>query len=101
MILTILGGVASVKGSLSEMITPPSLIHTLQDCGVDMLTLANDHALDGGADELKATLQNLKDAGMDELVGQENICSHISIALERAAQIVASEPAPAPRHRSA
>ncbi|MBO7574448.1 MAG: sulfate permease [Bacteroidales bacterium] len=43
----------------------------------------------------------LKDAGMDEQVGQENICSHISIALERAAQIVASEPAPAPRHRNA
>ena len=60
-----LGGVAGVKGNLSEMITPPSLIATLKDCGVDMLTLANDHALDGGADELKATLQNLKDADMD------------------------------------
>ena len=60
-----LGGVASVKGNLSEMITPPSLIGTLQECGVDMLTLANDHALDGGADELKATMQNVKDAGLD------------------------------------
>lgn len=60
-----LGGVASVKGNLSEMITPPSLINTLQELGVDMLTLANDHALDGGADELKATMQNLKDAGVD------------------------------------
>lgn len=60
-----LGGVASVKGNLSEMITPPSLIQTLQACGVDMVTLANDHALDGGGDELKATMQNLKDAGMD------------------------------------
>ena len=48
-----------------------------------------------------SVMKVLKDAGMDELVGQENICSHISIALERAAQIVASEPAPAPRHRSA
>ena len=47
------------------MITPPSLIGTLQECGVDMLTLANDHALDGGADELKATMQNVKDAGLD------------------------------------
>ena len=60
-----LGGVASVKGNLSEMITPPSLIQNLQDCGVDMLTLANDHALDGGGDELKAAMQNLTDAGMD------------------------------------
>ena len=48
-----------------------------------------------------SVMKVLKDAGMDELVGQENICSHISIALERAAQIVASEPDPAPRHRNA
>ena len=48
-----------------------------------------------------SVMKVLKDAGMDELVGQENICSHISIALERAAQIVASEPDPAPRRRSA
>ena len=48
-----------------------------------------------------SVMKVLKDAGMDELVGQENICSHISIALERAAQIVATEPAPAPRHRNA
>lgn len=59
-----LGGIAGVKGNLSEMITPPSLIDTLKECGVDMLTLANDHALDGGAEELKATLQNLRDADM-------------------------------------
>ncbi len=48
-----------------------------------------------------SVMKVLKDAGMDELVGQENICSHISLALERAAQIVATEPAPAPRHRNA
>ena len=48
-----------------------------------------------------SVMKVLKDAGMDELVGQENICSHISIALERAAQIVASEPDPAPKHRNA
>ena len=48
-----------------------------------------------------SVMKVLKDAGMDELVGQENICSHISIALERAAQIVASEPGPAPKHRNA
>ena len=48
-----------------------------------------------------SVMKVLKDAGMDELVGQENICSHISLALERAAQIVATEPGPAPRHRNA
>ena len=48
-----------------------------------------------------SVMKVLKNAGMDELVGQENICSHISIALERAAQIVASEPAPAAKHHGA
>ena len=60
-----LGGVAGVKGNLSEMITPPSLIETLKDCGVDMLTLANDHALDGGWAELQATVANCQSEGMD------------------------------------
>ena len=48
-----------------------------------------------------SVMKVLKSAGMDELVGQENICSHISIALERAAQIVATEPAPAAKHHGA
>ena len=31
----------------------------------------------------------LEKAGMDEIVGKENICSHISLALKRAEEIVA------------
>ena len=31
----------------------------------------------------------LKKAGMQELVGKENICSHISLALNRAKEILA------------
>lgn len=58
-----LGGTVSTSGS-NAMNTPPSLIGTLQDCGVDMLMLANDHALDGGFQELQATVQNCVDAGM-------------------------------------
>ena len=30
----------------------------------------------------------IKDAGMDEIVGRENICSHINIALQRAQKII-------------
>ncbi|MBR6371342.1 MAG: sulfate permease [Bacteroidaceae bacterium] len=30
----------------------------------------------------------IKDAGMDEIVGRENICSHINIALQRAQEII-------------
>ncbi|MCR5071519.1 MAG: sulfate permease [Bacteroidales bacterium] len=48
-----------------------------------------------------SVMKVLKNAGMDELVGQENICSHISIALERAAQIIATKPAPAAKHHGA
>ena len=36
-----------------------------------------------------SVMKVLKDAGMDQLVGEENICSHISLALERAEEIVA------------
>jgi len=60
-----LGGTKNVSGNASILITPPSLIGVLKDCGVDMLTLANDHALDGGFDELQATIQNCATAGMD------------------------------------
>ena len=33
----------------------------------------------------------LERAGVDDLVGKENVCSHISLALKRAQEIVASE----------
>ncbi|MDO4865672.1 MAG: CapA family protein [Clostridia bacterium] len=59
-----LGGSTEYSGS-TRMITPPSLIGTLKNCGVDMLMLANDHALDGGFAELQATLQNCASEGMD------------------------------------
>ena len=58
-----LGGSTEYSGS-TRMITPPSLIGTLKNCGVDMLMLANDHALDGGFAELQATLQNCTNEGM-------------------------------------
>ena len=31
----------------------------------------------------------IEDAGMDDVVGKENICSHINIALKRAEEILA------------
>ena len=59
-----LGGTTEYSGN-SKMITPPALIGTLKACGVDMLTLANDHALDGGFGDLQATIQNCANEGMD------------------------------------
>ena len=59
-----LGGTQKVSGS-DKIYTPPILIQNLKDCGVDMLDLANDHALDGNFDELKATIANCQSAGMD------------------------------------
>ena len=59
-----LGGTVDASGS-SLMCTPSSLIQALKGCGVDMLTLANDHALDGGFDDLLAAIENCKAAGME------------------------------------
>ena len=59
-----LGGTSEYSGN-AKMVTPPSLIGALKDCGVDMLTLANDHALDGGWAELQATMNNCEAEGMD------------------------------------
>ena len=60
-----LGGTTEYSGIPTKMVTPPSLIGTLKDCGVDMLILANDHALDGGWADLQATIQNCQNEGMD------------------------------------
>jgi len=59
-----LGGTTEYSGN-SKMVTPPALIGTLKRCGVDMLMLANDHALDGGFADLQATLENCASEGMD------------------------------------
>ena len=59
-----LGGTKDASGN-GLILTPPSLIQTLKDCGVDMLTLANDHGLDGGFDDLQAAIENCNAAGME------------------------------------
>ena len=38
-----------------------------------------------------SVMEVLKKAGMDKIVGEENICSHISLALKRAEEIVAQK----------
>jgi SulP family sulfate permease len=37
-----------------------------------------------------SVMKVLKNAGMEEVVGKENICSHISVALKRAEEIVSA-----------
>ena len=44
--------------------TPASLIDNLKDIGVDLLTLANNHALDYWYDGLISTVASVKDAGI-------------------------------------
>lgn len=70
--------VANVEGSLCAttevsagdlMVTPASLIDALKACGVDMLNIANDHALDGNASGLFTALENIKAAGMEYVGG--------------------------------
>ena len=67
-----LGGTADASGD-GRMLTPPALIQTLKDCGVDMLNLANDHALDGGFDDLKAAVANCRAAGMEYVGGADSL----------------------------
>ena len=58
------------------MHTPSSIITALKDCGVDMLNLANDHALDGYFDDLLATMSNCRDVGMDYIGAASSLVEH-------------------------
>lgn len=60
-----LGDTTGVSGQGGKMNTPSALLSALKDCGVDMMMLANDHALDGGFAELQASIANVTAAGMD------------------------------------
>lgn len=60
-----MGDTQSVSGNGATMYTPSILLQNLKEIGVDMLTLANDHALDGGFGELQATVKNVAAAGLD------------------------------------
>lgn len=60
-----LGDKSAMSGNGATMRTPSALLTALKDCGVDMLTLANDHILDGSIEELNATMANVTAAGMD------------------------------------
>lgn len=62
-----LGDTQGFSGKSGKMLTPSVLAQNLADAGVDMLMLANDHAMDGGLDELKATIANVAAAGLDSV----------------------------------
>lgn len=47
--------------------TPPHLLYALKECGVDMLTLANNHALDTYFDGLKRQIDNVEKVGIDHV----------------------------------
>ncbi|MBQ3078958.1 MAG: CapA family protein [Clostridia bacterium] len=46
-----------------QFVTPESLLTPLRSSGVDMLTLSNNHMLDGWYDGLLATIENVENAG--------------------------------------
>lgn len=60
-----LGDTNGFSGKSSKMLTPSVLAQNLADAGVDMLMLANDHVMDGGFNELRATIENVSAAGLD------------------------------------
>ncbi|MDO4740388.1 MAG: CapA family protein [Eubacteriales bacterium] len=47
--------------------TPPTMLYALLDAGVDMLTLANNHCLDGWFNGLLATIENCDYVGMQHV----------------------------------
>ncbi len=53
--------------------TPAQLIYDLKDCGVDMLTLANNHALDFWYDGLKSTVTSVEEAGLMSVGGYRTL----------------------------
>jgi len=60
-----MGGIGEgYSGAKNTYNTPESIIANLVDAGVDMLALANDHALDAFFEGLLDTLTNCQDAGM-------------------------------------
>ena len=72
--------VANVDGSLGgkqyykygysgypQFNTPPYILYALKDAGVDMLTLANNHMLDGWYDGLMATIDNVEQVGLKHI----------------------------------
>lgn len=54
---------------------PPAAVETLVDLGVDAVTLANNHALDFGAEALLDTLAMLDDAGIAHVGAGPDIAS--------------------------
>ena len=46
---------------------PQSLAEMLQKCGVDLMQLANSYSINQGISGLQATIQSVKDAGMEPL----------------------------------
>ena len=59
-----LGDQLKPYGGYPRFNTPPALLTALKDAGVDMLTMANNHALDYWYDGLKASLDRVDEAGL-------------------------------------
>jgi len=51
-------------GGYPQFSTPHSILYDLKNCGVDMLTMCNNHALDGYYDGLKLSLDYADEAGL-------------------------------------
>lgn len=64
-----MGGIGSGYTGKKLYNTPEILISELKAIGVDMLTLANDHALDAGMNGLLGTITHCQEAGMEYVGG--------------------------------
>lgn len=71
-----MGGIGSGYSGKTDYNTPETLIDALKAIGVDMLTLANDHALDAGFDGLIDTISNCIACDMDYVGGASTAEEH-------------------------
>jgi len=71
------------SGEQNRMLTPPALLRTLGDMGVDMLMLGNDHALDGGVNGLKNEIELVTNAGFDYVGAAASIEEKVTPKLVR------------------
>ena len=61
------GNLCGAPDGTATRSAPQELMEELRKCGVDMLQLANSYAINHGVSGLQATIQSVKDAGVEPL----------------------------------
>ena len=66
-VLNLEGNLCGAPYGTTTRSAPQTLVETLSRCGVDLIQLANSYSINQGISGLQATIQSVKDAGMEPL----------------------------------